>query len=125
MLKSTAIRSKLGDALTRLAALKVSATEYYAVEGKLPTTMTETGFDFREFEKLDGIEKVFLTQEGGIGASLSTEFGDAKWLILQPTLSSGGTFINWACNTNIEQKYLGPPKAAICLNNPGMSPSAH
>lgn len=119
------IRSKLADALIRLAALKTSVTEYYAADGKLPTTMAETGFDFREFEKLDGIEKVFLTKEGGIGASLSTEFGDAKWVILQPTLSNGGVFINWACNTNIEQKYLGPPKAAICLNNPSISPSAH
>lgn len=118
------IRSKLGDALTRLAALKTSVTEYYAADGRLPTTMAETGFDFRDFEKLDGIEKVFLTQEGGIGASLSAEFGDAKWVILQPTVSNGGVFINWACNTNIEQKYLGPPKAAICLNNPNLSPSA-
>jgi hypothetical protein len=119
------IRSKLGDALLKLAALKLLVEEYYAAVGKLPTTMTETGFDFREFEKLDGIEKVFLTKESGIGASLSMEFGDAKWVILQPTLSSGGVFISWVCNTNIEQKYLGPPKAAICLNTPSMPPSAH
>jgi len=117
------IKSKLSDALGRLSALKLSFAEYYSSLGKFPTTMAETGFDFRDFEQLDGIEKVFLTQEGGIGASLSPEFGDDKWLILQPALSSGGVFITWACSTNIEQKYLGPPKAAICLNNPNISSS--
>lgn len=119
--RSYYIRSKLAQVLNDITMMKMYIGEYYMATGELLTNIDELGgITIEDFEENESIDKFFLTKNGGVGVSLSKDLGVDKSLILIPKVSKSGAMIKWRCETNVEQKYLGVPKAAFCICNPDL-----
>jgi hypothetical protein len=107
------IRSQLGQVLSTITMAKMYLSEYYMMEGTLPTTSKQFDIARLDLNESQLIDKAYLVSSG-IGVSLSKTFGTDKRLALIAVPSKSGARLNWRCETNIEQKYLGIGGSNIC-----------
>jgi len=108
------VRAMLSNVLSGMVPTKMYFNQYIMATGELPKKASDVGSSISELQEIDYIEDSFLTKESGIGVLLSKEFGDNKILALLPEITPSGSRIKWKCKTNIDKKYLGIPKVAIC-----------
>jgi len=108
------VRAMLSQVLSDITFTKIYFSEYVMATGQLPGDISDLGYSIDELKEYDYIEDSFLTKESGIGVLLSKDFGENKTLVLLPKISVSGSHIKWKCITNIDEKYLGIPKMAIC-----------
>lgn len=112
--RSYFIKASMANVMANLTPIKMQISMYYQMNGKFPKEGKEinlSSFDLNEHEQ---ITSTYLTEAGGIAANLTSEFGDNKFLVLQPHTSKNGAFIKWGCFTNIDEKYLGISRAGSC-----------
>ncbi len=114
------VRAMLSQVLSDITFTKIYFSEYVMATGKLPSDISDLGYSIDELKEYDYIEDSFLTKESGIGVLLSKDFGENKTLVLLPKISVSASHIKWKCITNIDEKYLGISKIAVCEYRAGL-----
>ncbi len=108
------VRAGLANVMVSLAPIKMQIQMYFQMTGEFPTKREDINLSKFDLEEHEHIDSSFLTDGGGIGVYLPKNFGDEKFLAIQPSTSKSGAFIKWTCITNIDEKYLGIPKMRMC-----------
>ena len=108
------VQAKLSQVLSHMNIPKMLMAQHIMATGELPSSLSDLGVTVMDLKEYDEIEEVFLTERKGIAARLSLEFGENKFVVLQPALTASGSFIKWQCLTNIDQRNLGLPATSAC-----------
>ena len=77
---------------------------YFQMTGEFPKKEEDIDISSFDLEEHKHIKSSFMTEVGGIGVYLPEDFGDKKFLLLQPNTSKNGAFIKWRCSTNVDEK---------------------
>ena len=111
--RSEFIKKYLTHAVAKLNTAKLIYLEDYMATGRFPTSLEQVGYTQSHFtgEYITGVE--FLPDRQ-IKAQLSDVFGADKYLLLQTAEDTLTGKFEWACFTNIPQKYLGAKSASVC-----------
>lgn len=96
------IRAKFSSILSYINSPKMSMAIYIQQTGKLPNKLEDIDFPMDDILQLGEVDQIFLTKAKGLGLKLSKEFGDNKFISMTPRITSGGGFIMWRCETNID-----------------------
>ncbi|MCJ8318380.1 MAG: pilin [Colwellia sp.] len=112
--RSYIVRAGLANVLASLTPLKMQIQMHFQMMGEFPTKKKDIAMSSFDLEEYDQINSSFMTEIGGIGVYLSEVFGNEKFLVLEPKISTNGSFIKWRCVTNVNEKYLGIPANRIC-----------
>lgn len=108
------IRAGLANVMSSLMPIKTQIHMYFQMTGEFPKKEEDIDISSFDLEEHKHIKSSFMTEVGGIGVYLPEDFGDKKFLLLQPNTSKNGAFIKWRCSTNVDEKYLGIPKNRMC-----------
>jgi len=108
------VRAGLANVMASLMPVKMQIQIYFQMKGEFPKKGRDIKISSFDLEEYKHINSSFMSDGGGIGVYLHKDFGDKKFLILQPSTSKNGAFIKWNCTTNVEEKYLGIPQNRMC-----------
>ena len=108
------IRAGLANVMASLMPIKTQIHMYFQTTGDFPNNEEDINISSFDLDEHKHIKSSFMTEGGGIGVYLPNDFGDEKFLILQPSTSKNGAFLKWRCTTNIDERYLGIPKNRMC-----------
>ena len=108
------VRTGLANIMASLTPIKAQIHMYFQMTGEFPKKAEDINISAFDFEEHENINSTFMTDNSGIGVYLSKNFGDERFLVLQPSTSKNGAFIKWTCITNVDEKYLGIPKNRMC-----------
>jgi type IV pilus assembly protein PilA len=107
------VRAKLSEDMATIQKVKLMVSEYYSVNGELPTENNQIGLD-EKAKKVKGIhlQKMKITanpEPGSIKAWYDTsefpELGSNNRIVFVPTPSSGGRLV-WDCTRgNLPDKW--------------------
>ncbi len=107
------IRAKISEALNMAASAKISITEYYISEGRLPGNLEEAGMESVSTDYIKSIEYSGSDDGGRITVTLSSRIGgDAgdKKLVIATTPDQNGALLKWDCapaaENGVDRKYL-------------------
>ena len=108
------VRAKVSEALNVAASAKVSITEYYITEGKLPTTADEAGIKTVETDYIQAMEYSGDGDSGRLTITLAENIGgtaDDQKLEISVVPTSDGALLKWSCapttgEEGVDPKYL-------------------
>ncbi len=99
------VRSQVTEGLNLASAVKAGVSEYYAQNGKWPTTLTEAGGDTNNPPKGKYVKSVGIDTAGtivisyGYSANANLQKGGQEALALSPRLSPNQDVV-WLCGYN-------------------------
>ena len=108
------IRAKISEAINMAASAKVSITEYYISEGRLPNTLEEAGLESISTEYIASMDYTSTEDnKGQLAMTLTKEVGGeagGKKIIVEAMPDHGGALIRWNCmpasEDGVDGKYL-------------------
>ena len=107
------VRAKAGEALNLAASAKISITEYYISEGRLPRTLDEAGLQTLSTDYVSAMEYTGGGDSGQIIMTLASDIGgDAgnKKIVIEAVPNEAGSLIRWSCapadEDGVVKKYL-------------------
>ncbi|MDO3387370.1 DUF4124 domain-containing protein [Gilvimarinus sp. SDUM040013] len=102
------LQSSFSQALQRLSLLKIGVAEYFHIQGSMPLTIDDLGYNAKAISANRYIDSVKMRAPGVIYAELSEEhFPGSHFIELAPEVEEGFSYIQWACLTSMP-KYIAP-----------------
>ena len=107
------VRAKISEALNLAASAKISITEYYISEGRLPKNLDEAGLQSFNTHYVAAMDYTGEETEGRIVMTLSDNIGgdaNGKKISIETTPDDDGALLRWNCSPSAEdgvaRKYL-------------------
>ena len=107
------VRAKISEALNIAASAKISVTEYYITEGRLPNSLREAGLETVTTDYIKSLEYAGDETRGQLVLTLADDIGgDAggKKVAISTEPVHGGTLLDWNCTPaetdGVDPKYL-------------------
>lgn len=107
------IRAKISEALNMAASAKISITEYYISEGRLPANLDEAGLENVTTDYIKSLGYTADQTRGRITMTLTDDIGgDAggKEVVVETVPAHGGALLEWNCapakDNGVDKKYL-------------------
>ena len=107
------IRAKISEALNVAASAKISITEYYISEGKLPANLDEAGLENVATDYIKSFDYTGDENRGRMTMTLADGIGgDAagKKIIVETVPIHDGALLKWNCapakENGVDKKYL-------------------
>ena len=97
-------RARVSEGLSLAAGAKSAVTEYYASEGKWPTTNTSAGIAAATDIKGNSVTSVTVGTSGVITVAFDTTKVDSGNLTLTPTAGADAGSISWKCGGTLADK---------------------
>lgn len=95
-------QAQLSRIFPHFSQIKAGVIEYYMLEGRWPSKLAEIHLDESSMvDNTDGLERIYLENQGSIMLLLDTRWGPGARLALRPRYEERSSTMYWDCFTNL------------------------